>query len=258
MNRSRIASARRLLPVFVALSTMSLVITGASASTSANVPARGTDLSVHATNRCDVVPQVGVHINASVFPCVVTVSVGKQVRLVFDTGWRWSNPQSTSAAIEIRTISSTSTGVKSATVVAMKVGVAKVSMTGTIICKSGFACSDLARLWLVRFQVTRSALTAHTVRSTNVDDGRGFTLHVGDHFVLDLTGSTLYSWTSPVSTNATSLRLDSSEAKSGNVTAVFTARSTGVSRVSADENPNCYPQCLPPSRLFHVNVTVVP
>jgi hypothetical protein len=37
---------------------------------------------------------------------------------------------------------------------------------------------------------------------------------------------------------------------------VFRAVAPGTARVSAVGNPACYPQCLMPSRLFYVDVTV--
>jgi hypothetical protein len=256
MDHWRVAKTRGLLPIFFAFATLSLLITGASGSTSTVASASGALSAAHTTNHCGVVAQATVRINSSVFPCVVTAKVGTRVRLVFDPGWRWSYPLSSSAVIQIRAVSLSSNGVNGAVVVAMRVGTATVSVTGVIICKSNVACPALARLWSVRFRVTNTIATTHTVTATTSDGGRNFTLHPGDQFVLDLAGSSVYSWGSPASSNSTALRLDSFVMKLGNLSADFSALAVGTSRVTAVENPNCYPQCLPPSRLFQVNVTV--
>jgi hypothetical protein len=255
MNGARVAKFRAVLLALGALGTSSLLVTGASATSVRHSPP-GSVAVAHVTSRCDVQPRAGVQINTTVFPCLVTVKVGTLVTISFDAGWRWSEPRSSSGAVQIHQISTSSNGAISAVVLPAKVGRATVTSTGFIICKSGVACPDLARLWSVRFNVT-GAVTSHTVTVTNSQSGQSATVHVGDHFVLDLAGSSVYSWSSPASSKSTVLRLDSSAMKSGGLRAVFTAVAVGTSRVSAVENPNCYPLCLPPSRILDVAVTVV-
>ena len=69
-------------------------------------------------------------------------------------------------------------------------------------------------------------------------------------------GPAIYTWSEPVSSNGTVL--ERSVGSSGNIaTATFVAKSTGQVRVTAIGNPNCYPQCLAPSRLFVLTVSVV-
>jgi hypothetical protein len=256
MNATRVAKFRIVLLALVALTTSSLLGTGASATIVRHSPVRPVTVA-HVASRCDVQPHAGVQINTTVFPCLVTVKVGTLVKIAFDAGWHWSEPRSSSGAVQIHEISTSSNGAISAVVLAAKVGRATMASTGFIICKADVACPALARLWSVRFNVTGTAVASHTVTVTNSQSGQGATVHVGDHIVLHLAGSSLYSWSSPASSKSTVLRLDSSAMKSGDLRAVFTAVTVGTSRVSAVENPNCYPQCLPPSRIFDVAVTVV-
>ena len=94
-----------------------------------------------------------------------------------------------------------------------------------------------------------------SIQVTSADNGRSFSLRVGQSLSLALTGYSAATWTEPVSSNGAVLRLTT--ATSGqSATASFVAVAPGRSEVSATNNPRCYPECLPPSRLFVVNVTV--
>jgi hypothetical protein len=106
-----------------------------------------------------------------------------------------------------------------------------------------------------RFQLTTTA-SPRRLTLTQADSGRIYSLRVGARLFIQLVGPAIYTWSAPVSSKATVLeRLVGS---SGNIaTATFVARSTGRVRVTAIDNPNCYPQCLPPSRLFVVTISVV-
>lgn len=115
---------------------------------------------------------------------------------------------------------------------------------------SGIAGNDTTR-----FQLTTSA-SPRWITVTQADSGRSYSLHVGSRLFIQLIGPAIYTWSEPVSSKVSVLeRLVGS---SGNIaTATFVARSTGRVRVTAIDNPNCYPQCLPPSRLFVVTISVV-
>ncbi len=89
---------------------------------------------------------------------------------------------------------------------------------------------------------------------TLTDSGRHYVLAVGDLLTLRLVASPLV-WTMAVSSDP---RVLSSLPEMNPVAGlfVFIANAPGTTRVSAVGNPACYPQCLMPSRLFFVNVTV--
>ena len=257
MNAARVAKFRVVLLNLVALSASSLLVTSASSTTIVRQSPHRSESVTHVASRCDVLPNDGVQINTTVFPCLVTVKVGTLVKIAFEAGWRWTEPRSNSDAVQIREISTSSNGAMSAVALAIKVGRATVTSTGTIMCKADVACPALARLWSARFNVTSTTMNSHTVTVTSSQSGQKATVHVGDHFVLDLVGSSAYSWASPASSSSRVLRLVSSAMNSGDLRAVFTATAVGTSRVTAVENPNCYPLCLAPSREFDVTVTVV-
>lgn len=108
---------------------------------------------------------------------------------------------------------------------------------------------------VVRFKLT-AAVAPRTLSVTEADSGHSYTLHVGDRLVVQLSGPSIYTWTESVSSNPAVLAR--SRGSSGaTTTAIFVASAKGRARVTATDNPNCYPQCLPPSRLFVVTVTVL-
>jgi hypothetical protein len=106
-----------------------------------------------------------------------------------------------------------------------------------------------------RFQLTPTA-SPGWITVTQADSGRHYSLHKGARLFVQLTGPANYTWSEPASSNGAVL--ERTAGSSGTIaTATFVATSTGQVRVSAVDNPNCYPQCLPPSRLFDFTVSVV-
>jgi len=101
-----------------------------------------------------------------------------------------------------------------------------------------------------------TATPSRTITVTQADSGRSYALHRGDHLIVQLTGPSFYIWTEPSSSNQAVLQRTGGST-GATASAAFVARSTGKATVSAIDNPNCYPQCLPPSRLFEVGVSVV-
>ena len=96
----------------------------------------------------------------------------------------------------------------------------------------------------------------HTVTVSNAENGHTVTLRVGDTLVIHLTGPASYTWSAPISADPQVLaRLSSAGGASASAT--FRAATPGGTRVTSVDNPNCYPQCLPPSRLYAVTVTVI-
>jgi hypothetical protein len=89
---------------------------------------------------------------------------------------------------------------------------------------------------------------------TLADSGRLYGLTVGDLLTVRLPSSPLV-WTTAVSTDSRILiALPEMNPVAGLF--VFRAIAPGTTRISAGGNPACYPQCLMPSRLFFVTVTV--
>jgi hypothetical protein len=95
----------------------------------------------------------------------------------------------------------------------------------------------------------------HGVTVTPADAGRHYVLAVGDLLTARLLASPLV-WTTAVSTDSLVLMyLPEMNPVAGLF--IFRALANGTARVSAVGNPACYPQCLMPSRLFFVTVTVL-
>ncbi len=103
-----------------------------------------------------------------------------------------------------------------------------------------------------RFQLTSS----RTITVTQADSGRSYTVRVGDRLVVQLSGPSIYTWTEPVSSDQAVLRRTWGTSGS-EATATFVAEAKGEVKVTATDNPNCYPQCLAPSLLFVVSVSVL-
>jgi hypothetical protein len=105
------------------------------------------------------------------------------------------------------------------------------------------------------FELTAPA-PLESVTVTQAESGQSYSLHKGGRLYVQLVGPTSYTWSDPVSSNAAVL--EGSAGTSGDTaTATFIGASAGQVRVTAVDNPNCYPQCLPPSRLFSITVSVV-
>ena len=66
---------------------------------------------------------------------------------------------SNSRAVVVTTISRDSIGVDAVTLHAAAIGRATIRTTGTVYCKPGVACPDLALLWTLRVIVTKAVST---------------------------------------------------------------------------------------------------
>jgi hypothetical protein len=106
---------------------------------------------------CGVVPNSSVHVVTTGSPCVISVRLGANVRIKFRSGFRWGYPVSNSRTVVVRSISRTSIGVVAVTLHAAAVGHATLRTTGTVYCKPGRACPDLALLWSLKVNVTKTA-----------------------------------------------------------------------------------------------------
>ncbi len=94
-----------------------------------------------------------------------------------------------------------------------------------------------------------------SVTATAAVSGHHYVLDVGDILTVRL-GASVYVWTTAVSSNPRVL-MSVPEANPVAGLFVFRALAPGSARVSAVGNPACYPQCLMPSQMFYVDVTVV-
>jgi hypothetical protein len=92
------------------------------------------------------------------------------------------------------------------------------------------------------------------VTVTLADSGGHYDLAVGDLLTVNLTAPSLI-WNAAVSSDPQVL-ISLPEMNPVAGLSVFRALAPGTARVSAVGNPVCYPQCLMPSRLFFVTVTV--
>jgi len=115
--------------------------------------------------------------------------------------------------------------------------------------------SGIALRRTTRFDIAAKAPSG-VVTVTQAESGRSYTLRHGEHLYVQLSGPSNYTWSAPVSSRQ--VVLARTQGTPGAIaTATFVARSVGRVQVTAVDNPNCYPQCLAPSRPFVVKVSVI-
>lgn len=76
------------------------------------------------------------------------------MRIKLRSGFRWGYPVSNSRSVVVTLISLSSRGVNGATLHAASSGHATIHVTGTVYCKPGVMCPDLALLWSLKVVVT--------------------------------------------------------------------------------------------------------
>ncbi|MFI5035086.1 MAG: hypothetical protein ACHQFZ_02645 [Acidimicrobiales bacterium] len=106
--------------------------------------------------------------------------------------------------------------------------------------------------------IARTAFTLSRPRDvalSSTDSGRHVTLAVGDQVEVNLPSSGIYVWTTPRTSNSHVLSPVAGGHGPPGVT-LFRARAVGSATLNATANPSCYPECLAPSRLWRVTVTV--
>jgi hypothetical protein len=133
----------------VAAVTSSLFAAGSiagAASTTTTLPSKA--------SACGVVASPSVHFVSTESPCVIRVRVGTNVGIKLRSGFRWGYPVSNSRAVVVTTISRSSIGVTNFRLHAAAIGRATIHVTGTVYCKSGVACPELALLWTLKVIVT--------------------------------------------------------------------------------------------------------
>lgn len=149
MKRVFDTSVRR--PLIALLLMVSMFVTSGSIASATSVTT--TTLATPLTT-CGVVASPAVHFVSKGSPCEIRVRVGTNVRIRFRTGLHWSNPVSNSRAVAVIVISRSSIGVNAATLHAATMGRARIVATGTVYCKPGTMCPDLAMLWSLEVIVT--------------------------------------------------------------------------------------------------------
>jgi hypothetical protein len=256
MKERRSAFLVRLASLVAAVATTALLMPGVSSATTARSASNSHLATAHATTTCGVVANAQMRITSQPRPCTVTIQVGARMSVSLERGFQWGNPQSSSRAVVVSAVTHPSGGGLVATIRATALGQATVTSTGTIICPPGQACPMLALLWSLRVIVVRHLYAPQTISITQDDSGRRVTLHRGDRLAIRLTGPTYYTWTQLNASDPSVLRRIASTTGS-TASARFLAAGPGTAKVFAVDNPNCYPQCLPPSRLFQVSVSVI-
>lgn len=219
--------------------------------------APGLTATAHAGATPSAPPGCGVSSGASwrlvstTAPCRVVVAVGATVPVSLSPKMRWSALTRSSGVVRV-TSTHPATGGLRGSVRAMRVGTALVVASGGAICPPGVACPMYLVRWALRVTVVARVGQAVTVTATEADAGARFVLARGDRFAVRLAGPSNYTWTVPTVSDPTVLQ----RVSGGPGRAVFLAVGAGSITVSAVDNPNCYPQCLPPSRLVQFTVTV--
>jgi hypothetical protein len=140
-------------PLIIATLTLSILATSVS-----SVGATTTTVS-SAQKACGVVANPAVHVVSKGSICVISIRLGANVRVKLRSGFRWGYPVSNSRAVVVTTISRDSIGVDAVTLHAVAIGRATIRTTGTVYCKSGVACPDLALLWTLKVIVTKAVST---------------------------------------------------------------------------------------------------
>ena len=139
--------SRPLIIATLTLSVLTTSVTSVGATTTTVASAQKT---------CGIVANPAVHVVSKGSTCVISVHLGANVRIKLRSGFRWGYPASNSRAVVVTTISLSSTGVDAVTLHAAAIGRATIRTTGTVYCKTGVACPDLALLWSLEVIVTKN------------------------------------------------------------------------------------------------------
>jgi hypothetical protein len=137
-------------PLIIATLTLSILTTSVT-----SVGATTTTVA-SAQKTCGIVANPAVHVVSKGSTCVISVHLGANVRIKLRSGFRWGYPASNSRAVVVTTISLSSMGVDAVTLHAAAIGRATIRTTGTVYCKTGVACPDLALLWSLEVIVTKN------------------------------------------------------------------------------------------------------
>ena len=117
---------------------------------------------------CGVVASPDVVITNSTQSCSVSTHVGVTIHIVLDPGFTWGTPSSDSTAVEVVNVKRQSSGRLDADVRTLRIGLATVSATGSILCPPGQPCPALARLWALHITVGASTPRSAALRASSL------------------------------------------------------------------------------------------
>ena len=89
--------------------------------------------------------------------CVITLRLGQSVRVRLRGGFRWGDPVSSSRDVVVSKVTRNSIGVDAMTLHAAAIGRATIRVIGTVYCKPGVACPDLALLGRITVIVEKAS-----------------------------------------------------------------------------------------------------
>jgi hypothetical protein len=137
-------------PLIIATLIVSMMVTSASIAGATSQ----TTTTLTSAQQCGVVANPSVHVVSTGSICVISMRLGSNVRIKLRSGFRWGVPVSNSRAVTVRNVAHGSMGVDAVTLHAEAKGRATLRTTGTVYCKPGVACPDLALLWSLKVIVT--------------------------------------------------------------------------------------------------------
>jgi len=137
-------------PLIIATLALSILLTTVTSVGATSYPTT----TVANVPTCGLVANPSVHIVSSGSICVIKMRVGVNARIKMRSGFRWGVPVSNSKAIVVTKIARDTEGVDAVTLHAAAVGHATIRTTGTVYCRPGVACPDLALLWSLKVIVT--------------------------------------------------------------------------------------------------------
>ncbi len=219
----------------------------APASTTTTLPGTAAN-----TSKCAVVLGAGVRWIKTTSPCEVAVPRGLTVSVDLSGHYRWGPLATSSRAVVAVTSSHPSAGGLTGTLRGRSLGAAWLTSPGAPICPPGQACPQYVMLWRLKVKVVAPTPVARSVTVTQADASAPITLAKGQQLVVNLSAAAAFTWSTPAAANATILmRLSGSPGH-----ATFRAVGVGSTSVSAVQSPDCYPACLPPSKLVQFRVIV--
>jgi hypothetical protein len=141
------AVLRRPLIIAVLVLTMfATTVSGAGASTV-------TTTTVASRSECGILTSPTITTTG----CTITLRLGQSIRVKLAGGFRWGYPVSSSRDVVVSKVTRNSIGVDAMTLHAVVVGRATIHMTGTVYCKPGVACPDLALLGRITVIVKKAS-----------------------------------------------------------------------------------------------------
>ena len=137
-------------PLITATLALSIVLSTVSSAGATSYPTT----TVPNLPTCGLVANPSVHIVSSGSICVIRMRVGVNARIEMRSGFRWGVPVSNSKAVVVTKVARDAEGVDAVTLHAAAIGHATIRTTGTVFCRPGVACPDLALLWSLKVIVT--------------------------------------------------------------------------------------------------------